>query len=213
MLAEVRGQVLAVRLDGAVVAVGGMGLMVRATPRTLVALQVGATARLATSLVVREDSLTLFGFETDDERDVFELLQTVSGVGPRLALAVLAVLAPDDLRRGMTTGDEATLMKVPGIGRKGAQRMLLELGDRLGPPHGTTAPLAGTTGAPAGGDGSREQVVAALVGLGWAQKQSEAAVDAVLENGTAGSVDQGGAGAVADPAELLRTALRGLART
>ncbi|MFC3687451.1 Holliday junction branch migration protein RuvA [Aquipuribacter hungaricus] len=206
MLAEVRGQVLAVRLDGAVVAVGGLGLMVRATPRTLVTLRPGQTARLATSLVVREDSLTLFGFETDDERDVFELLQTVSGVGPRLALAVLAVLDPDDLRRGVAAGDEVTLMKVPGIGRKGAQRMLLELGDRLGPPHGST-PAAATTGTPAAGpDGTREQVVAALVGLGWAQKQSETAVDAVLD-------DPGHDGGTDDPAALLRTALRGLART
>lgn len=204
MLAEVRGQVLATRLDGAVVAVGGLGLMVRATPRTLMGLRVGSTARLATSLVVREDSLTLFGFETDDERDVFELLQTVSGVGPRLALAVLAVLDPDDLRRGVSVGDEAALMRVPGIGRKGAQRMLLELGDRLGPPRGSSPPPAGSTGSLAGVDGTRGQVVAALVGLGWAQKQSEAAVDAVVEGG----------GAVADdPADLLRTALRGLART
>ena len=166
-------------------------------------LRVGSTARLATSLVVREDSLTLFGFETDDERDVFELLQTVSGVGPRLALAVLAVHDPDDLRRGVAVGDEAALMKVPGIGRKGAQRMLLELGDRLGPPHGTPPPSSGTPGTAPAGDGTREQVVAALVGLGWAQKQSEAAVDAVV--GTGGAAD--------DPAELLRTALRGLART
>lgn len=204
MLAEVRGQVLATRLDGAVVAVGGMGLMVRATPRTLMGLRVGSTARLATSLVVREDSLTLFGFETDDERDVFELLQTVSGVGPRLALAVLAVLDPDDLRRGVSGGDEATLMRVPGIGRKGAQRMLLELGDRLGPPHVGAGSATGTVVAPAAGDGTREQVVAALVGLGWAQKQSETAVDAVVEAGVVPADD---------PADLLRTALRGLART
>ena len=204
MLAEVRGQVLAARLDGAVVAVGGLGLMVRATPRTLMGLRVGSTARLATSLVVREDSLTLFGFETDDERDVFELLQTVSGVGPRLALAVLAVHDPDDLRRGVAAGDEAALMKVPGIGRKGAQRMLLELGDRLGPPHGSSPAVTGTPGAVPAGEGTREQVVAALVGLGWAQKQSEAAVDAVVG---------AGGGAADDPADLLRTALRGLART
>lgn len=211
MLAEVRGQVLAVRLDGAVVALGGMGLLVRATPRTLMGLRLGSTVRLATSLVVREDSLTLFGFAEDDERDVFELVQTVSGVGPRLALAVLAVLDPDDLRRGVAAGDEAALMRVPGIGRKGAQRMLLELGDRLGPPHagapvGTGGP-GGTGGTPptdATGAGTREQVVAALVGLGWAQRQSETSVDAVLD---------GGAVTADDAADLLRTALRGLART
>ena len=207
MLAEVRGQVLAIRLDGAVVALGGVGLLVRATPRTLMGLRLGSTVRLATSLVVREDSLTLFGFFEDDERDVFELVQTVSGVGPRLALAVLAVLDPDDLRRGVAAGDEAALMRVPGIGRKGAQRMLLELGDRLGPPRAGASGGSGDVGAPAADgapSGTREQVVAALVGLGWAQKQSEQAVDAVLDGGTVPADDA---------ADLLRTALRGLART
>jgi len=205
VLAEVRGQVLAIRLDGAVVALGGMGLLVRATPRTLMGLRLGSTVRLATSLVVREDSLTLFGFAEDDERDVFELVQTVSGVGPRLALAVLAVLDPDDLRRGVAAGDEAALMRVPGIGRKGAQRMLLELGDRLGPPHaGAPGRTGGTSTTDGTAGGTREQVVAALVGLGWAQKQSETAVDAILDGGTV-TAD--------DAADLLRTALRGLART
>lgn len=207
MLAEVNGQVLSTRLDGAVVAVGGLGLLVRATPRTLAGLRTGSPARLATSLVVREDSLTLFGFAEDDERDVFELLQTVSGVGPRLALAVLAVLEPDDLRRGVAAGDEAALMKVPGIGRKGAQRMLLELGDRLGPPHSATGPAVPlqTAAGDATRGGTREQVVAALVGLGWASKQSEEAVDGVL----AGDGEDEGR----EPADVLRTALRGLART
>jgi holliday junction DNA helicase RuvA len=207
MLAEVNGQVLATRLDAAVVAVGGLGLLVRATPRTLAGLRTGSAARLATSLVVREDSLTLFGFADDDERDVFEVLQTVSGVGPRLALAVLAVLEPDDLRRAVAAEDVAALMRVPGIGRKGAQRMILELGDRLGPPHGVPDGTAGAPvpAQPAPGSDTREQVVAALVGLGWAQKQSEDAVDGVLDAGDAASPPE--------PAELLRTALRGLART
>lgn len=207
MLAEVNGQVLSTRLDAAVVLVGGLGLLVRATPRTLAGLRAGSPARLATSLVVREDSLTLFGFAEDDERDVFEVLQTVSGVGPRLALAVMAVLEPDDLRRAMAAEDVATLVRVPGIGRKGAQRILLELGDRLGPPHrgpGAPAPQvpeqAGVTG-----DATREQVVQALVGLGWGAKQAEDAVDGVL------SAD--GAAEAREPADLLRTALRGLART
>ena len=205
MLAEVRGQVLAARLDGAVVAVGGLGLMVRATPRTLMGLRVGSTARLATSLVVREDSLTLFGFETDDERDVFELLQTVSGVGPRLALAVLAVHDPDDLRRGVAAGDEAALMKVPGHRPQGRPADAARARRPAGAAARHARPPPPARPAPRrAGDGTREQVVAALVGLGWAQKQSEAAVDAV--------VGAGGA-AADDPADLLRTALRGLART
>lgn len=210
MLAEVHGQVLSTRLDAVVVAVGGMGLLVRTTPRTLAGLRTGSTVRLATSLVVREDSLTLFGFAEDDERDVFEVLQTVTGVGPRLALAVMAVMEPDDLRRAVSAEDVNALVRVPGIGRKGAQRMLLELGDRLGPPHGTART---GTGAPAPAsppaDPVREQVVAALVGLGWAQKQSEDAVEAVI-GADCGDRDTSGA---REPAELLRTALRGLART
>jgi Holliday junction DNA helicase RuvA len=212
MLAEVHGQVLSTRLDAVVVAVGGMGLLVRTTPRTLAGLRTGSTARLATSLVVREDSLTLFGFAEDDERDVFEVLQTVTGVGPRLALAVMAVMEPDDLRRAVAAEDVNALVRVPGIGRKGAQRMLLELGDRLGPPHGTTR-VGGGAPVPASppADPVREQVVAALVGLGWAQKQSEDAVDAVI--GSDEEPDGAGVGGSREPADLLRTALRGLART
>ena len=179
----------------------------RATPRTLAALRTGTEARLATSLVVREDSLTLFGFADDDERDVFEVLQTVSGVGPRLALAVLAVLAPDDLRAAVAAGDEKALTAVPGIGRKGAQRMLLELGDRLGAPHAASggAPGAGSAGSPVSGTvqvtGVGEQVVAALVGLGWAAKQAEDAVARV----------QPADGEPVEASQLLREALRALA--
>ena len=127
MIASVHGTVLAVRLDAAVVEVGGVGLLVQATPTTLAGLRVGSTARLATSLVVREDSLTLFGFADADEREVFEVVQTVSGVGPRLALAMLAVHTPDGLRRAVAAEDLAALQRVPGIGRKGAQRIVLEL--------------------------------------------------------------------------------------
>lgn len=214
MLAEVNGQVLSTRLDAAVVLVGGLGLLVRATPRTLAGLRTGSPARLATSLVVREDSLTVFGFAEDDERDVFEVLQTVSGVGPRLALAVMAVLEPDDLRRALAAEDVATLIRVPGIGRKGAQRILLELGDRLGPPRtGPGAPAPQVPEQAGGtGDATREKVVQALVGLGWASKQAEDAVDGVLA-GEGGATGLGTDGEVRDPADLLRTALRGLART
>ncbi|WP_336923178.1 Holliday junction branch migration protein RuvA [Aquipuribacter sp. SD81] len=209
MLAEVTGRVLHVHLDRVVVGVGGMGLLVRATPRTLSTLRPGADARLATSLVVREDSLTLFGFADDDERDVFELLQTVSGVGPRLALAVLAVLEPDALRAAVAGQDEKALTAVPGIGRKGAQRMLLELGDRLGALPSPGAPRPGGTTGGAGADaapavaagGVPEQVVAALVGLGWQQRQAE---DAVARVPVDDGVDM-------EASQLLRAALRGLA--
>ena len=198
MIASVHGTVLAVRLDAAVLEVGGVGLLVQATPATLAGLRVGQPGRLFTSLVVREDSLTLFGFADDDERDVFETLQTVSGVGPRLALAMLAVHTPDGLRRAVATEDLAALVRVPGIGRKGAQRIVLELGERLGAP----SPAAGAAGVPLPAD-HRVQVVEALVGLGWPQRAAEDAVASVLD----GTPDPVGADEVPG---VLRAALRSL---
>lgn len=207
MIASVRGTVLALRLDGAVLEVGGVGMLVHATPSSLADLRHGAEATLHTSLVVREDSLTLFGFTGADERDVFESVQTVSGVGPRLALAMLAVLSPEDLRRAVATDDLTTLMKVPGIGRKGAQRIVLELGDRLGPPSGplTTGPAPTAPAAKAAP--ATSPVVEALVGLGWSAKQAEDAVAAVR---TATSDE--GSPAEGDLAGTLRAALRQLGR-
>src|ERR1700757_4630822 len=134
MIAHLSGTVAGVGLDGAVIEVGGVGLRVQCTPDTLATLKPGESAQVATSLVVREDSLTLFGFASEDERNVFELLQTASGVGPRLALAMLAVHSPDALRRAVSAEDLRTLTMVPGIGNKGAQRIILELKDRLGAP-------------------------------------------------------------------------------
>ena len=134
MIAHLRGTVAGVAPDGAVIEVGGVGMRVQCTPGTLATLKPGESAQVATSLVVREDSLTLYGFASEDERNVFELLQTASGVGPRLALAMLAVHAPDALRRAVSTEDLNTLTMVPGIGKKGAQRIVLEMKDRLGPP-------------------------------------------------------------------------------
>ena len=209
MIASVRGLVLAVRLDAAVIEVGGVGLLVQATPATLAGLRVGEQARLATSLVVREDALTLFGFAEDDERDVFETVQTVSGIGSRLALSMLAVHTPDGLRTAVAAQDLNALVKVPGIGRKGAQRIVLELSDRLGAPVGVSVPVAGA--APAGPtSGWRDQVVEALVGLGWSAKQAGEAVDAVADGANGGEAADGG-GAV-DVAVVLRSALRHLGR-
>ena len=120
--------------DGAVIEIGGVGFSVQCTPGTLATLRPGAEAHVSTCLIVREESLTLYGFGSDDERNVFELLQTASGIGPRLALAMLAVHSPDALRRAVATGDLDALQLVPGIGKKGAQRIVLELKDRLGAP-------------------------------------------------------------------------------
>jgi Holliday junction DNA helicase RuvA len=201
VIASVRGRVLAVRLDAAVLEVGGVGLLLQATPNTLAGLRHGQEAELATSLVVREESLTLFGFADTDERDVFETLQTVSGIGPRLALAMLAVHTPEGLRQAVAAQDVTALTRVPGIGRKGAQRIVLELTDRLAAPSG-----AGPAGAaPAAGPASarHDQVVEALVGLGWQQRAATDAVETVAADHEAGT----------DVAVLLRAALRTLGRT
>jgi Holliday junction DNA helicase RuvA len=203
MIATVRGTVAAVNLDSAVIEVGGVGILVHAAPGTLAALTVGQPGQLSTSLVVREDSLTLFGFLTDDERSTFELVQTVSGIGPRLALAMLAVHEPDGLRRAVATDDLVALTRVPGIGRKGAQRLVLELKDRLGPPGLASARA---THLPSTESGDRAQVRDALVGLGWTAKAADDALDQVL-------ADADETAAPADVAALLRAALRLLGRT
>ncbi len=216
MIASVAGRVAAVSPDGAVVEVGGIGLAVQCTPGTIARLQVGESARLATSLVVREDSLTLYGFADDDERQLFELLQTANGVGPRLAQAVLAIHPPRDVRRAVATGDLKALMQVPGIGKKGAERLVLELRDRLGAPTGdvsldAVAAAAGATGSAAVAPVApwRDQLTTALVGLGWTVREAEGALAQlapVVEEQIAatGSVDV---------AVLLRQALRLLGRS
>lgn len=189
MISSVRGEVLGVGLDHAVVEVGGVGLAVQATPNTLARLRRGQQARLDTALVVREDSLTLFGFADASERELFGLLQTVSGVGPRLALATLAVLDPAALSHALADGNLTTLMSVPGIGRKGAERLVVELRDKVAP----SSPADADDGTPASAVASgtlREQVVEALVGLGFAAKPAEKAVDEVL--GTGGPSDSSG---------------------
>lgn len=173
MIASVRGTVAAVTADAAVIEVGGVGLLVSCTPATLATLRGGEETRLATSLVVREDSLTLYGFSDDAARSLFELLQTASGVGPRLAQAVLAVHQPDVVRTAIASGDVATLTRVPGIGKKGAERIILELRDRIGAAPQAAAGVVSS--APAWSD----QVQQALVGLGWTAHQAEQAVAAV----------------------------------
>ncbi|WP_182526649.1 Holliday junction branch migration protein RuvA [Nocardioides dongkuii] len=197
MIAFVRGQVEAVTLSSAVLEVGGVGLELMCTPGTLATLRTGSQATLPTSMVVREDSLTLFGFLDDDEKQTFELLQTASGVGPKLAQAMLAVLSPDDLRRAVTGEDVKTLTRVPGVGQKGAQRIILELKDRLGAPIGTRSATPLPVLEP-----WRDQVQQGLVGLGWSTKDADRAVDAVAPD----------AGEVPDVAALLRAALRALSR-
>jgi holliday junction DNA helicase RuvA len=201
VIASVAGVVQRLRLDAAVVGVGGIGVLVHASPRTLAALREGQQAELATSLVVREDSLTLFGFVDDDERATFETLQTVSGIGPRLALAMLAVHDPEALRRAVAAEDLAALRKVPGVGLKGAQRMVLELKGKLGLPGAAGHEPA--VDATTDDEGWRGQVRDALVGLGWAAK---AADDAIAKVAPA-------AGEPVDVPAVLRAALQRLGRS
>ncbi|WP_030907254.1 Holliday junction branch migration protein RuvA [Streptomyces sp. NRRL F-5126] len=209
MIAFVTGRIAALAPTTAVVEVGGVGMAVQCTPATLAGLRMGQEASLATSLVVREDSLTLYGFADDDERQVFELLQTASGVGPRLAQAMLAVHSPDALRTAVATGDEKALTAVPGIGKKGAQKLLLELKDRLGAPLGTGT---GTAARPATASGPApwsEQLMSALIGLGYQSGQAEEAVAQVAPQAEAALAD----GAQPPVPQLLRAALQSLNRT
>lgn len=194
MIAFVRGRVAALSLNAAVLDVGGVGYQILCTPGTIAGLRLGTEAELATSMVVREDSQTLYGFADNDERDMFELVQTASGVGPKVAQAMLAVLPPDRLRIAISAADHAALTMVPGIGRKGAERIILELKDRVGPAVSVSAPAAGAW---------RDQVREALQGLGWSARDADAAADAVSPEAESG----------ADVPTLLRSALQSLART
>ena len=216
MISHLRGTVSGVAPDGAVIDVGGVGLSVQCTPGTLATLRPGEATRVATCLVVREDSLTLYGFTSDDERNVFELVQTATGVGPRLALAMLAVHSPDALRRAVSTGDLNALTLVPGIGKKGAQRIVLELKDRLGTPG--EVPVDGSGGA--GPDGAlgrsarpswRDQAQSGLVNLGWPARDAEQAVSAVAAD-LAAATEDGKTPETADVATVLRAAMRKLSR-
>ena len=209
MISSVRGEVLAIHLDHVVIEVGGVGLAVRTTPATLAELHRGEQARLWTTLVVREDSLTLFGFATAPGKELFELVQSVSGVGPKIALALLAVLDPDDLRRALSTGDTAALCRAPGIGKKGAERLVLELKDKVGTAGPSTTPLNGGRGpanGSAGGTAWQPQVTEALIGLGFTVRQADDAVAAVVAT-------DDDAVAAGDVGVLLRRSLALLGRT
>jgi Holliday junction DNA helicase RuvA len=206
MIAFVAGRVTALTPDGAVLEVGGIGLAVQCTPGTLAGLRLGEAAQLPTALIVREDSLTLYGFASEDERGVFGLLQTASGVGPRLAQAMLAVHSPDALRRAVATEDLAALMLVSGVGRKGAQRIVLELKDRLGAPTGVG--VSGRSRAVPVDARWRDQLQSALLGLGWSPREADEAVAHVSPDADEALA----AGAEPDVALLLRSALRSLSR-
>lgn len=203
MIASLRGPVTQVGLDRVVVEVGGVGMLVHTPPSVASGCRAGSEVDLATSLVVREDSMTLYGFASAGQRDTFELAQTVTGVGPRVALAILSVLSPAELAAAVASGDHVTLTKVPGIGKKGAERIALELRDRMPHLDGADPAAAGTPAVPRP-DAWQEQVVEALVGLGYSTKQAADAVERVAADRTTGDVG--------DVSESLRAALRVLAR-
>jgi Holliday junction DNA helicase RuvA len=202
MIASVHGRVAALGPDSAVVEVGGVGLAVSCSPGTLARLRVGDSARLSTSLVVREDSLTLYGFADDDERSLFELLQTANGVGPKLAQTILGVYPPREVRRAIASSDYPALVKVPGIGRKGAEKIVVELRDRIGSldgSDGAPSELAGVTAiAP-----WKDQVLHALAGLGFPGKDAAEAIETVASE----SPDN------PEVAVILRRAIQLLGRT
>jgi holliday junction DNA helicase RuvA len=200
VIASVTGVVSAVGATWAVVTVGGMGLRLLCAPSTCAGLRPGQEATLATSLVVREDSLTLYGFADDSGREMFELVQSATGVGPKLALAIVSVLTPGDFRTAIATENLATLSSVPGIGRRGAQRLVIELKDKVAALAATDPVGLATPVAPLW----REQVRLGLEGLGWSTRDAEAACDRVQpladEDPTLGV------------APLMRAALRTLAK-
>jgi Holliday junction DNA helicase RuvA len=176
MIASVRGEVLDIALDHVVIEACGVGYKVMATPSTLATLRRGSEARLITAMIVREDSQTLYGFADADARDLFSTLLSVSGVGPKIALATLAVYDAPSLRQALADGDVTALTRVPGIGKRGAERMVLELRDKIGPVHASASAVT------LNGHSVRGPVVEALVGLGFALKQAEEATDKVLAN-------------------------------
>jgi len=173
MIASVRGEVLDIALDHVVIEAAGVGYKLMAAPSTLATLRRGSEARLITAMIVREDSMTLYGFPDGDARDLFLTLLGVSGIGPKIALATLAVYDATALRQALADGDVTALTRVPGIGKRGAERLVLELRDKIGP-------VAASPGVTLNGHSVRGPVVEALVGLGFAAKQAEEATDKVL---------------------------------
>ena len=177
MISRVLGTVAQIGVDDVVVVYGGLGFKVFIVPPLASELHKGDEIELYTHLIVREDALTLYGFKTEEERKVFEILMSVTGIGPRIGLAALSVFSPNDLRRAVADQDAATLARIPGVGKKVASRMLVELGDKLGLPAQlpeASAPSAGVVEA---------EVKAALIGLGWNETKAENVLSELGGNG------------------------------
>ncbi len=206
MIASLRGPVITIGLDHAVIECSGVGYRFTATPTTLAGLRRGEESTVLTSLVVKEDSMTLYGFTDDDTREMFHLLQTVTGLGPRLALAAQSVLSTTELSLAIGGGDGKTLQRIPGVGKRMAERMIVELKDKVAafapePGAGGTEPLPGTGPVPAGAEAVVEQVTEALLGLGFTERIAQPVVTGLL------AADPG-----LDTAAALRAALSELGR-
>ncbi len=199
MIAQLSGTVVAAGPTWVVLDLNGFGVKALCSPSTVTAVRLGQPATRATSLVVREDSLTLYGFAEADERDCFELVQSASGIGPKIAQAVVSVLTPEALRAAIATENIAALTKVPGIGVKGAQRLVIELKGKIN----TLGAVSGPSQQPVPMVW-RDQVKGGLEGLGWSSRDAERACDNVESL------------VEADPstpvAVLMRAALRSLAK-
>lgn len=201
MIAFLDGIVAEINESTVVIDVHGVGYEAVASARTRTGLRLGAQTRMPTAVVVREESWTIYGFADADERSTFAALQAVKGVGPRLALTILGTLTPEELRSAVATANTQALTTVPGIGRKSAERLVLDLRDRIGAPR-SLSQSPGGAGRPSGGGSWRETVAAALTGLGWQPAQASAAVDRL-----AADLDQSGSEPAPIP-ELLRNALQ-----
>jgi Holliday junction DNA helicase RuvA len=175
VIATLEGTVTWLGLDRAGIRVGGVGFLVFATPRHLGTLHMGEKAAVAISTIVREDAILFFAFPDDDEREVFDSIRAVSGIGPKTALGLLAVHSASDLRQAIQAGDVKTISRGPGVGPKTAQRLVLELAGKLVPAE---VPGSAKTAAPGGEH--RAQVVNALLGLGYPVRAAEKAVEQVL---------------------------------
>ena len=196
MISSLRGPVLEIRLDSLVVAIGGVGMTVMCSPDTISQTRIDQEITLFTSLIVREDSLTLFGFTNSENREMFEVVQGVSGFGPKLAFTILSSLPAEELRNAIGNEDVARLKQTPGVGAKGAQRLVLELKDRIG------TPTSGAKRSPSKESRWQIQVEQGLLGLGWSPRDAQRAITAVIDEGVTDSQ--------ATP-ELLRRALQILA--
>lgn len=202
MIAQLTGTVASATLSSLVLDVAGVGYLVNSTPRALASLRVGEAATVYTALVVREDSMTLFGFDSGRDRNTFEILVSVQGIGPRLALAILSVHESEQIAVAAATEDTKAFTQVSGIGPKGAQRIVLELKGKLVP---TGAPSADPAVSAATGSEERvAQVIEGLSGLGWSEKDAGKAVAAAIKDDPSL--------ADASVSELLRSVLSGIGR-